>query len=136
VIVGIGTDIVEIQRIREIVEKRGQSFLSRIFTDAEKEYCLSTKDPAARCAGRYAAKEAVLKALGTGLRGLRWRDIEIIRNSAGKPIVRLTAGAAQLAESLGITEILLTISHSRDYAVALAVACQEGEMPHAHCPAE
>ncbi len=135
-IAGIGSDIVEIKRVREIIERRGQSFLERIFTHAEIGYCFLAKDASIRFAGRFAAKEAVLKALGTGLRGVRWQDIEIVRDSFGKPMVRLTAGAASLAESQKITEIFLTISHSRNYAIAYAVAWQKGEDSHGHCAAK
>jgi holo-[acyl-carrier protein] synthase len=135
-IAGIGTDIVEIQRIRAIIKRRGHVFISRIFTIAEREYCSRANDSTVRFAGRFAAKEAVLKALGTGLRGVRWQDVEITRNDEGKPSVRLHGGAAQSAEKQGVTRIYLTISHSRDYAVAHAIAWQKGDGAHARRPAE
>ena len=135
-IAGLGTDIVEIQRIRAIIKRRGHVFVSRIFTVAEREYCSRASDSTARFAGRFAAKEAVLKALGTGLRGMRWQDVEITRNEEGKPSVRLHGGAAQIAEKQGITHIHLSISHSRDYALAYAIAWQKGEDANACRPAE
>jgi len=131
-IAGIGTDIVEIHRVRQIIKGQyGHSFVKRVFTDHEKEYCLQAKDPANRYASRFAAKEAVLKALGKGLRGMKWNEIEVIRDDGGRPSIRLTGAAKKLAAAAGITHWFLTISHSREYAVAQVIAWQEGSN-HAH----
>lgn len=116
---GIGTDIIEIERIELAISRSGQQFLDRVFTPAEQEYCGGK----VHClAGRFAAKEAVLKALGTGLRGLRWTNIEVLPNYLGKPEVKLSERALELAESLDISKILVSISHDRGRAVAFAVA--------------
>ncbi len=116
---GIGTDIIEIERIELAISRSGQQFLDRVFTPAEQEYCGGK----VHClAGRFAAKEAVLKALGTGLRGLRWTNIEVLPNYLGKPEVKLSERALELAESMDISKILVSISHDRGRAVAFAVA--------------
>lgn len=116
---GIGTDIIEIERVELAIKRSGQEFLDRVFTPAEQSYCGGK----VQClAGRFAAKEAVLKALGTGLRGLRWTNIEILPNYQGKPEVRLTGGALELAAGMDIAKIMVSISHDRGRAVAFAVA--------------
>ncbi|GAB6158433.1 holo-ACP synthase [Desulfotomaculum varum] len=116
---GIGTDIIEIERIELAVSRSGQQFLDRVFTPAEQEHC---KGRVHCLAGRFAAKEAVLKALGTGLRELRWTNIEILPNYLGKPEVKLLGPARQLAEKMGINKVLVSISHDRGRAVAFAIA--------------
>ncbi|AEG59047.1 holo-ACP synthase [Desulforamulus ruminis] len=119
---GIGTDIIEIERIELAISRSGQQFLDRVFTPAEQEYCGGK----IYClAGRFAAKEAILKALGTGLRGLRWTNIEVLPNYQGKPEVRLSGGALEMAEAMEISKILVSISHDRGRAVAFAVAVGE-----------
>lgn len=120
---GIGIDIIEIERIKKAVEKN-EKFLHRIFTEQEllffsaKHYQLNT------IAGNFAAKEAVMKAMGTGLRDFKWVDIEILRDELGKPIVHLHKNAREIVEKQGISEIMVSISHSRDYAVAQAIALE------------
>ncbi len=121
---GIGADIIEIARIRKTLDTFGNGFLRKVFTQEEIDYCTAAEDPAARCAGRFAAKEAVLKALGRGLRGMKWKDIEVTRNPDGKPIVVLHHRAKEFAKLSGVTEIHLTISHCREYAVAYAISWQ------------
>ena len=122
----IGIDIVEIERIEEALQKRRERFLDRLFTLAEQTYCLSKANASMYLAGRFAAKEAVLKVLGTGLRNVKWTDIEIMKDALGKPYVQLYGKAACMAEELGIGKVLLSISHSRRYAVAQAVGVKGG----------
>jgi len=122
-VIGIGTDIVECLRIAQMIERHGELFLTRVYTPREIEYCSSRKAATQHYAGRWAAKEAILKALGTGWsRGIRWRDIEIRNDSAGKPSVALGGEARELCERLGIVSMLVSISHCRTHATALAIA--------------
>lgn len=122
-IVGIGTDIVECLRIAQMIERHGDLFLTRVYTPREIEYCSARKAATQHYAGRWAAKEAVLKALGTGWsRGIQWRDIEIRNDAAGKPSVALGGGARDACERLGIGSLLISISHCHTHATALAVA--------------
>jgi len=118
--VGIGIDIVEIGKIREIIEKNGERFLRRTFTEAEMHYCEKrgvTKYQ--HYAARFAAKEAFLKALGTGWqRGTRWTDIEVINNELGMPTLNLYGKAENIADQMGVRNTVVSISHIREYAVA------------------
>ena len=117
--VGLGTDIIEIDRIRRAVEKFGQRFLDRIFTKQEIDYCLNKRDPFPSLAVRFAAKEAVSKALHTGINGkLAWTDIEVVTNVNGAPNIVLHQGGAP---QYNTKEILVSLSHSRDYAIASAL---------------
>ena len=113
-----GVDIIEISRIREVLNSYQSRFLKRIFTDTEIAYC---RGRAPNLAGRFAAKEATMKALGTGIRGVGWKDIEISRKESGAPYVLLHGRAASRADILGLKDVSLSISHSRDYAVAFVV---------------
>tara|TARA_R110002095_G_scaffold196350_2_gene175207 strand:- start:133 stop:519 length:387 start_codon:yes stop_codon:yes gene_type:complete len=123
VIVGLGTDIVEISRIGQMIERHGDTFLNRVFTETENEYCGSKKNKEQHYAGRWAAKEAVMKTLGTGfIKGIGWKDIEIINLKSGKPTIVISGGVKLHAAEMGITEILITISHSREFATATAIA--------------
>jgi holo-[acyl-carrier protein] synthase len=118
-----GIDIVECARIGRIWRDHAKAFLDRVYTPAEQEYCINCKTPVVRLAGRFAAKEAVLKALGTGWRGgIEFRDIETLPDPLGKPLVTLHHRTADLARTLGIDRILISISHAGDYAVASAIA--------------
>lgn len=122
-VIGIGTDIVECLRIAQMIERHGELFLTRVFTSREIEYCSSRKAATQHYAGRWAAKEAILKAFGTGWsRGIRWRDMEIRNDVTGKPSVALGGGARDICERLGIGNMLVSISHCRTHATALAVA--------------
>lgn len=122
-IIGLGTDITEISRIADMLAKHGEQFLTRVFTSGERDYCAGKKESAQHFAGRWAAKEAVMKALGTGWgEGVSWTDIEVCLLVSGRPVVRLTGGANEVAQRLGIGEVLISISHCRDYAMATAVA--------------
>jgi len=121
-IIACGIDIVLCERIERIWKNHGATFLNRIYTPAEQEYCINCKTPAVRLAGRFAAKEAVLKVLGTGWRGgIEFRDIETLPDPLGKPLVTLHNRTAELASRLGITHVLISISHSGQYAVASAI---------------
>jgi holo-[acyl-carrier protein] synthase len=122
-IVGIGTDIVECVRIGKMIEKHGELFLQRVYTPREIRYCRDRKYATEHLAGRWAAKEAILKCLGTGWRkGICWTDMEVRNLSSGEPRVVLTGVAKEHADALGITEVWITISHCRDYATAYALA--------------
>lgn len=121
-IIGHGIDIVECERIEKIRADHGQRFLTRIFTAAELDYCLDCKTPGVRLSGRFAAKEAIMKMLGTGWRGgIAWTDIEILPDGMGKPHVRLSGCCAAEADKLGMSEVLISISHTGRYATASAI---------------
>jgi holo-[acyl-carrier protein] synthase len=125
-ILGLGTDIVECLRIAQMIERHAELFITRVYTPHEIEYCSARKAATQHYAGRWAAKEAVLKTLGTGWqRGIGWRDIEIRNDRHGAPTVVLYGGARDVMEQAGIQQIHITISHCRCHAVAYAVA--EGE---------
>ena len=113
-----GVDIIEIGRIQAVLERWGQRFLNRIYTEAEIAYC---RGRAQNLAVRFAAKEAAMKALGTGVRGVGWKDIEVVRAKSGAPSIALHGRAALRAEKLGVKELALSLSHSREYAVAFVV---------------
>ena len=122
-VIGIGTDIIECLRIAKMIERHGELFLTRVYTSHEIEYCTARKASTQHYAGRFAAKEAVLKALGTGwTRGIHWRDIEVKNEMGGKPGIILGGAASELAAKLGITEMLISISHCRTHATAYALA--------------
>lgn len=122
-IVGHGVDIVQCARIERVWGEHGDLFLRRVFTPAEREHCLSSRTPVVRLSGRFAAKEAALKALGTGWRGgILWTDVETLPDPLGKPVVHLHGEAARLADAQRIERVLMTISHAGDYAVASAIA--------------
>jgi holo-[acyl-carrier protein] synthase len=127
-IIGIGTDITECLRIARMIERHGELFVDRVYTPEEVRYCQNRKQSTQHFAGRWAAKEAVLKALGTGwVRGVSWRDVEILNESGGKPVVAIHDGAKEVARRQGITKIFISISHSRTHATAYAVAVGEKE---------
>ena len=131
-VIGIGTDIVEVLRIAQMIERHGELFLHRVYTPREIEYCSSRKAATQHYSGRWAAKEAILKALGTGwARGISWRDIEVRNDEGGKPIVRLGGGAREVCEQLGIADMLVSISHCRTHASAFAIAVGRGTEPNA-----
>src|SRR5215510_6241856 len=122
-ILGTGTDIVECLRIAQMIERHGELFLTRVYTDHEIAYCTARRAATQHYAGRWAAKEAVLKALGTGWRrGISWRDIEVRNDAKGAPTVQLRAGARDVMAAANIARMHLTISHCRNFAVAYAVA--------------
>lgn len=125
-LIGIGTDIVECLRIAKMIEKHEDVFISRVFTQGEILYCAGRKSATQHFAGRWAAKEAILKAMGTGWsKGIQWTEIEICNQAGGKPIVQLSGAAAEVALAQGISEILISISHCRLFATAFATAVGE-----------
>jgi len=122
-IVGIGTDITECLRIARMIDRHGEIFLQRVYTPNEIAYCQNRKQATQHFTGRWAAKEAILKALGTGwIRGISWLDVEIVNRPGGQPEVILKNGAKKIADQLGIEKIQVSISHCRTHAVAFAVA--------------
>lgn len=121
-IIGLGTDIIEIPRIADMIQRHGELFLTRIYTDGEIRHCQLRKHSAQHFAGRWAAKEAVMKVLGTGfIKGINWKDVEVINLKSGRPIMELSGGAKRRAEGMGIGDVLVTISHCREFATATAV---------------
>lgn len=132
-ILGLGTDIIEVVRIGEMIERHGERFLQRVYTEQEIRYCGRRRAAIQHYAGRWAAKEAVVKTLGTGIsKGIGFRDIEICSLKSGQPYIELHGKAAEIARRMGIDRILITISHCRAYATATAVAVQRnlpGDIP-------
>jgi holo-[acyl-carrier protein] synthase len=119
----IGVDLISIDRIVAVLGRHPDRFRRRVLTDAEQRYCGHRTE---RIAGRWAAKEAVSKVLGLGVRGVGWRDIEVLPNYAGQPQVRLHGRAARRAADLGLDTVSVSISHERHMAVAVAVADRDG----------
>ena len=121
-IVGLGLDIAEVDRIEAAIMRHGAPFLERLFTPVEAAYCERHKNKFERYAARFAAKEAAMKALGTGWsHGVRWRDIEVTREATGKPTLRLAGAALQIAESMGVKNISVSITHSGNLALAQVI---------------
>ncbi len=121
-IIGIGIDIIDIPRVKKIAEEFGEDFVSKIFADNEIAYCKAKKTPEINLAARFAAKEAFLKALGTGLRGgIDWKDIQIVNDDLGNPFICLEGNAKKLAAKRGIVTTHLSISHTSEYATAMVV---------------
>jgi holo-[acyl-carrier protein] synthase len=122
VIVGIGIDLAEVDRIREAIERHGQRFIDRIYTEKEIAYVESKANKFERYAARFAAKEAGMKAVGTGWkRGVRWRDFEVTNLSSGRPTLQLHGEAAKFAESLGVRNIALSITHTAAQGMAIVI---------------
>ena len=119
--IGIGVDLCEVDRMRAALS-RTPTLRERLFTDGERAYCDLRRDPIERYAARFAAKEAVLKAMGAGVGACKWREIEVVRAESGAPSVQLHGGALHLAESHGISRWLLTMTHTRQAAEAIAIA--------------
>ncbi len=125
-IVAHGIDLVDCPRIEEMIKRHGERFINRIFTAAEQAYAEANKDRIEKLAGRFAAKEAILKLMGTGWRGkIAWTDIEVVNNPAGQPEVSLTGEVKKLAEKFGIKHISVSITHTANFAIASAVALAE-----------
>jgi len=127
----VGVDIIEIGRVEQAVSRWGERFLKRIYTDKELATC---RNRPSELAARFAAKEAIMKLLGTGFKGIRWTDIETLSNSDGKPIVYLSGGAQESAESIGLRELAISLSHSREYAVASAIGSSDLLFQDHHLP--
>jgi holo-[acyl-carrier protein] synthase len=121
-IVGTGIDIAEVRRIAESMQRFGDRFLRRVFTEAEIRYCDSKANRAERYAARFAAKEAAMKALGTGWsRGVRWRDLEVTRQPGGRPTLAFHGKAAEFAARLGVKHVALSLSHTSEQAIAQVI---------------
>lgn len=124
--VEVGIDIIEIARVRGVLERHGDRFLNRVYTARERErYAGRVQELAAR----FAAKEATMKALGTGIRGVRWRDIEVLPNRRGKPIIILHETALRRAHALGLNHFAISLTHSRGDAMAIVVAAKTSSSP-------
>ena len=120
---GIGIDIIEVSRIRAMMRKHPEAFLERVFTQGERDYCSKYKSGTQQYAARFAAKEAAMKALGTGLAsGIQWTDIEVSHDPQGRPIVLLHGEAAKIAKRLKIKELQISLTHVKSVAVASVVA--------------
>ncbi|RCW49273.1 MULTISPECIES: holo-ACP synthase [unclassified Halanaerobium] len=124
-IIGTGVDIVENQRIEKLIKKYGDRFIEKLFLLSEADYCKDKAQYVSCFAARYAAKEAALKALGTGLRDNSWHDIEIFHSELGKPEINLKGNAAEIAAKMGVKKIFVTISHEQNYSIAQVIL--EGE---------
>ena len=125
-IVAHGIDLVDCPRIEEMIKRHGERFINRVFTSAEQAYADKNKNRVEKYAGRFAAKEAVLKLMGTGWRGkIAWTDIEIINNSIGQPQITLDGEVKKIADHFGITEVSISITHTANFAIASAVALVE-----------
>jgi holo-[acyl-carrier protein] synthase len=121
-ILGLGVDIAEVGRIKAAIERHGEIFLRRVYTVREREYCERFKNKFERYAGRFAAKEAAMKALGTGwARGVRWVDVEVVRQKGGRPTMALAGEAGKVAERLGVKNIALSITHTETQALAQVI---------------
>lgn len=128
-IIGMGADIAEVSRLREAIERHGERFVERVFTPREIDYCRRHRNSVERFAARFAAKEATMKALGTGWRrGITWRDIEVSNAKSGKPQIHLTGKALEIFRSLGGGRVLLSLTHTEDYALA-QVIIEGDELP-------
>jgi len=119
-----GVDLIEIARVERVLSRHKERFLKRVFTPKEIAYC---RGRASEFAARFAAKEAVSKALGVGMRvlapdGIYWKDVEVIGDRRGKPLIRLSGRAAERSDELGLTEWAVSLSHDREHAIALVVA--------------
>jgi len=122
-IVAHGIDLVDCPRIEQMIQRHGERFIKRVFTADEQAYAEANKNEVEKLAGRFAAKEAVLKLVGTGWRGkIAWTDIEIINNAAGQPEVTLSGEVRKIADKLGINHISVSITHTANFAIASAVA--------------
>ena len=122
-IIAHGIDLVDFPRIEEMVKRHGERFLSKVFTAAERTYADAHKNGIEKLAGRFAAKEAILKLMGTGWRGkIAWTDIEVVNTSTGQPEVTLSGEVEKIADKLGIKHISVSITHTANFAIASAVA--------------
>jgi holo-[acyl-carrier protein] synthase len=121
-VLGVGTDLIETRRVRESIDRFGERFLERIFTAGEIAYCTRKKNAAESFAARFAAKEAGAKALGTGIsRGVSWKEFEVKREVSGRPTLHLSGRAAELAGAMGVRRVQLSLTHSRELAMAVVV---------------
>ena len=120
---GTGVDLIEISRIKNSIQKYSGKFEARVFTSKEIDYCRSKADPFKHFAARFAAKEAVLKSLGTGMaEGISWKDMEILNQESGQPVLSLSGKGRDIFESLNLRNIHISMTHDKSYAVAQAIA--------------
>jgi holo-[acyl-carrier protein] synthase len=128
-IVAHGIDLVDRPRIEEMVKRHDERFLNRVFTPKEQAYAEANKDQIEKLAGRFAAKEAILKLMGTGWRGkIAWTDIEVVNSQTGRPEVTLSGEVEKLAKELGIKHISVSITHTANFAIASAVALADSDL--------
>jgi holo-[acyl-carrier protein] synthase len=121
-IVGLGIDVAEVSRIQAVIEAQRERFLRRVYTLDEVAYCEQFKNKYERYAGRFAVKEAAMKALGTGWsNGVRWVDVEVVRHPSGRPSLALKGQAKKIADTMGVKNILVTISHTTEQAIAQVI---------------
>jgi holo-[acyl-carrier protein] synthase len=121
-IVGIGSDLAQVERIRKSIAQYGDRFLGRVYTDRERAYALSKANWAERFAARFAAKEAGMKAIGTGWRsGITWKDFEVVNENSGRPTLRLSGVAFQTAAAMGVERISITLTHTTETALAVVI---------------
>ncbi|MBV9303644.1 MAG: holo-ACP synthase [Acidobacteriaceae bacterium] len=121
-ILGIGSDLVHVERIRQSIAQYGDRFLSRIYTDRERSYSLSKANSAERFAARFAAKEAAMKALGTGWRsGITWKDFEVVNEASGRPTLVFSGVALQIANGMGVERISISLTHTSETAFAVVI---------------
>ena len=118
----VGIDMIAISRVQKVLDRHGQRFLQRVFTPEEAAFC---RGRVPELAARFAAKEAVMKALGTGVRGVGWRDIEVLPNRRGKPLVYLYGRGKERAERIGLQALDISLSHERDFAIAAVVGVRD-----------
>ena len=127
-IIAHGIDLVDRSRIEQMLDRHGSRFMDRVFTAAEQAYARANRDKIEKLAGRFAAKEAILKLMGTGWRGkIAWTDIEVVNNPAGQPEVTLTGEVQKVARKLGVEHISVSITHTANFAIASAVALTESD---------
>jgi holo-[acyl-carrier protein] synthase len=121
-IIGLGVDIAEVARMQAAIERRGEAFLRRVYTEKERAYCERFRNKYERYAGRFAAKEAAMKALGTGWRrGVRWVDLEVVRQMGGRPTMVLHGEAKKISERMGVKSIAMSITHTAAQAFAQVI---------------
>src|SRR5262245_25103550 len=133
---GVGVDLAQIPRLRRVVARWDERFLRRVFTDEEIAYCRRRRDPIPHFAARFAAKEAALKALGTGLSmGVSWRELEVRRERGQAPTMALSGRSAAIAQSRGASRVLVSLTHDGDYAFAQVMLVGEGPVPGRGGPA-
>jgi len=126
-VLGLGIDMVRVERIERAVKRWSEGFTRRVFTEGELSYCMGQKHPAMHLAARFGVKEAVMKAFGTGWSGgVSWKDVEVVREASGRPGVVLAGRLKELAGEMGVTRTLISFSHDGGYAVAQAVITGEG----------
>lgn len=122
-VLGLGTDLIEIARIQQSLDRFGERFMHKVFTEGEIAYCQKKKHAAESFASRFAAKEAAAKALGTGIsRGITWKEIEVRREHGERPILHLSGRAAERAAAMGVRNLQLSLTHSREVAMAVVLA--------------